>query len=43
MLDRRRQDPAKTTFKVMFFALRLFFQQTLGHDWLPFKIVNLLQ
>jgi hypothetical protein len=37
MLNRHRQDPAKTTFKVMFFALRLFFQQTLSRDWPLFK------
>ena len=37
MLNRHRQDLAKTTFKVMFFALRLFFQQTLGRDWPLFK------
>ena len=37
LLDRHRQDPAKTTFTVMFYALRLFFQQTLGRDWPLFK------
>ena len=33
MLERHRQDPAKTTFKVMYFALRLFFRETLDRDW----------
>jgi len=37
MLERHRQDPAKTTFKVMHFALRLFFRETLGRDWNLFK------
>ena len=37
MLERHRQDPAKTTFKVMHFALRLFFRETLGRDWKLFK------
>ena len=37
MLGRHRQDPAKTTFKVMHHALRLFFRETLGLDWKIFK------
>ena len=37
MLERHRQNPAKGTFKVMRFALRFFFQQTLGRDWHLFK------
>ena len=37
LLERHRQNPAKGTFKVMRFALRFFFQQTLGCDWHLFK------
>jgi len=37
LLDRHRRNPAKGTFKVMRFALRFFFQQTLGRDWHLFK------
>ena len=37
LLERHRQNPAKGTFKVMRFALRFFFQQTLGRDWHLFK------
>ena len=29
--------PAKGTFKVMHFALRFFFRETLGRDWDLFK------
>ena len=37
MLERHRQGPAKGTFKVMHFALRFFFRETLGRDWKLFK------
>ncbi len=37
LLDRHRRNPAKGTFKVIRFALRFFFQQTLGRDWHLFK------
>ena len=37
LLDRHRRNPAKGTFKVMRFALRFLFQQTLGRDWHLFK------
>ena len=37
ILERHRQNPAKTTFKVMHFALRFFFRETLGRDWKLFK------
>ena len=37
MLERHRQNPAKGTFKVIHFALRLFFRETLGRDWHLFK------
>ena len=37
VLARHRQDPAKGTFKVMHFALRFFFRETLGRDWNLFK------
>lgn len=37
LLARHRRDPAKGTFKVIRFALRFFFQQTLGCDWHLFK------
>ena len=37
LLERHRQNPAKGTFKVMRFALRFFFQETLGCDWHLFK------
>ena len=37
LLERHRQNPAKGTFKVMRFALRFFFQETLGCDWRLFK------
>lgn len=37
LLDCHRQDPAKTTFKVTQYALRLFFRETLGQDWKLFK------
>ena len=37
LLARHRQNPAKGTFKVMRFALRFFFQETVGCDWHLFK------
>ena len=37
LLDHHRRNPAKGTFKVMRFALRFLFQQTLGRDWHLFK------
>jgi hypothetical protein len=37
LLERHRQNPAKGTFRVIRFALRFFFQQTLGRDWHLFK------
>ncbi len=37
LLDRHRRNPAKGTFRVIRFALRFFFQQTLGCDWHLFK------
>ncbi len=37
LLERHRQNPAKGTFKVMRFALRFLFQETLGRDWHLFK------
>lgn len=37
LLERHRQNPAKGTFKVLRFALRFFFHQTLGCDWHLFK------
>ena len=37
LLERHRQNPAKSTFKVMYFALRFFFRETLGRDWNLFK------
>ena len=37
LLARHRRDPAKGTFKVIRFALRFFFQQTLECDWHLFK------
>ena len=37
LLERHRQNPAKGTFKVMRFALRFFFQETVGCDWHLFK------
>ena len=37
LLERHRKNPAKGTFKVIRFALRFFFQQTLGCDWHLFK------
>ena len=37
LLERHRRNPAKGTFKVIRFALRFFFQQTLGCDWHLFK------
>jgi hypothetical protein len=37
MLDHHRQGPAKGTFRLTHFALRLFFKETLGRDWTMFK------
>jgi hypothetical protein len=37
MLERHRQNPAKGTFRVIHFALRFFFRETLGRDWHLFK------
>jgi site-specific recombinase XerD len=37
LLERHRQNPAKGTFKVIHFALRFFFQETVGRDWHLFK------
>jgi hypothetical protein len=37
MLERHRQGPAKSTFRVTHFGLRFFFRETLGHDWNLFK------
>jgi hypothetical protein len=37
LLARHRRNPAKGTFKVIRFALRFFFQQTLGREWHLFK------
>ena len=37
LLECHRQDPAKTTFKLTQYALRLFFRETLGRDWKLFK------
>jgi hypothetical protein len=37
LLDQHRQSPAKGTFKLTHFALRLFFKDTLGRDWAMFK------
>ena len=37
ILERHRQNPPVGTFKVMRFALRFFFQETLGRDWPLFK------
>lgn len=37
LLARHRRDPAKGTFKVIRFALRFFFQETVGCDWHLFK------
>jgi len=37
LLERHRCNLAKGTFKVMKFALRFFFIETLGRDWLLFK------
>ena len=37
LLACHRQNPAKGTFKVMRFALRFFFQETVGCDWHLFK------
>lgn len=37
LLERHRCNIAKGTFKVMKFALRFFFIETLGRDWHLFK------
>ena len=37
LLEHHRQRPAKGTFRLTHFALRLFFKDTLGHDWDLFK------
>ena len=37
LLERHRQNPAKGTFRVIRFAVRFLFQQTLGRDWPLFK------
>jgi len=37
LLEQHRQRPAKGTFKLTHFALRLFFKETLGRDWELFK------
>jgi len=37
VLECHRQNPPVGTFKVMRFALRFFFQETLGRDWRLFK------
>ena len=37
LLERHREDPAKTTFKLIHYALRLFFRETLNRDWEIFK------
>ncbi len=37
VLERHRQNPPVGTFRVMRFALRFFFQETLGRDWRLFK------
>ena len=37
LLACHRQNPAKTTFKLTQYALRLFFRDTLGRDWKLFK------
>ncbi len=37
ILERYRQNPPAGTFNVMRFALRFFFQETLGCDWRLFK------
>jgi integrase/recombinase XerD len=37
ILDRHKSNPAKGTFKVMQYSLRLLFTNTLGRDWQLFK------
>ncbi len=37
LLERHRCNPAKGTFRVLRFALRFFFNETLGRDWHLFK------
>jgi hypothetical protein len=37
ILERHRKNPAKGTFKVIRFALRFFFQETVGCNWHLFK------
>ena len=37
LLEHHRQGPAKGTFRLTHFALRLFFKDTLGRDWGVFK------
>jgi len=37
LLEHHRQRPAKGTFRLTHFALRLFFKDTLGRDWDLFK------
>jgi hypothetical protein len=37
LLAHHRQSPAKGTFKLTHFALRLFFKDTLGREWGLFK------
>ena len=37
LLERHRQGPAKSTFKVLYMSLRFLFRETLRHDWDLFK------
>jgi len=37
ILERQKSNPAKGTFKVMQYSLRLLFTNTLGRDWHLFK------
>ena len=37
LLEQHRQNPAKSTFILTHFALRLFFKETLGRNWELFK------
>ena len=37
VLERHRQGPAKSTFRLLYLSLRFLFRETLGRDWDLFK------
>ena len=37
VLERHRQGPAKSTFRLLYLSVRFLFRETLGRDWVLFK------